>query len=58
MDIELWLISTNRRGRGETKRGIVRKLKIHYVRKGKRSTDGENARGKTKAERSRKIQRE
>lgn len=58
MDIELWLISTNRRGRGEAKRGIVRKLKIHYVRKGKRSTDGGNARGKTKAERSRKIQRE
>lgn len=40
MDIELWLIFTNRRGGGETKRGIVRRLKIHY--KGKRSTDGEN----------------
>lgn len=33
MDIELWLIFTNRRGRGETKRGIVRLLKIHYMRK-------------------------
>lgn len=43
---------------GRQRGGIVRKLKIHYVRKGERSTDGENARGKTKAERSRKIQRE
>lgn len=33
MDIELWLIFTNRRGRGETKRGIVRLLKIHYMRR-------------------------
>lgn len=33
MDIELWLIFTNRRGRGETKRGVVRLLKIHYTRR-------------------------
>lgn len=33
MDIELWLIFTNRRGRGETKRGAVRLLKIHYTRR-------------------------
>lgn len=33
MDIEPWLIFTNRRGRGETKRGIVRRLKIHYMRR-------------------------
>lgn len=33
MDIELWLIFTNRRGRGETKRGIVRRVKIHYMKR-------------------------
>lgn len=33
MDIELRLIFTNRRGRGETKGGRVRRLKIHYMRR-------------------------
>lgn len=48
MDIELWLICTNRRGRGETKRGIVRLLKIHYMRGGEKSTDGEKERQRQK----------
>lgn len=54
MDIELWLIFTNRRGRGETKRGVARLLKMHYTRRERTDGEKEGKRQRRKGE----IQRE
>lgn len=58
MDIELWLIFTNRRGRGETKRGVVRLLKIHYTGRERKAQMERRKERETKAERSGEVQRE